>query len=54
MKSNSWIIIDKETKLPVMETWDYDKLKYLKPKFKSVPTHIWLYWMNRMARKENK
>jgi hypothetical protein len=54
MLSNSWIIVKRDTQEVVMETWNQSALKYLKPEFEAVPTHEYLYNLNRKIKEECK
>lgn len=47
MLSNSWVIIERDTKKVIMETWNEHSLKYLKPDFIAIPTHKYLFELNK-------
>jgi hypothetical protein len=47
MVSNSWIIIRRDTQEAVTETWSESIVKYLKPEYEAIPTHIYLGKLNR-------
>jgi hypothetical protein len=52
MKSNSWVIIKKDTQEAVLETWNESSLKYLKSEFEAIPTHEYLYNLNRAIKEK--
>jgi hypothetical protein len=53
MLSNSWIIIKKDTREVIIETWNESVLRYLKSEFVAIPTHEYLFNLNRTIKENN-
>lgn len=53
VKSNSWVIVKKDTLEAIMETWNESILKQLRPKYEAIPIHEYLFKINREIREAN-
>jgi coenzyme F420-reducing hydrogenase beta subunit len=53
MKSNSWVIVRKNTGEAILETWNEKALKHLKSEFEAVPTYDYLVNINKKIMKEH-